>query len=291
MVGKKFIYTNLLIGNDSINISGDIADFPLSIDVSGSKIQEDYIISRRITRRYDIRRDSLVHMFMGLSQEEQQEQGAAIWGEISDIDNITKNLRIEYIKSRSDTYISVIDLGYLKDDLPKDTIQKIYDKYTPEIKSSKYAKLVEVYLRENISKIGDKYQDFEGFNQKEEMVKFSDIRGDFTLIDFTSAHCGPCIQAAEELLQINNIYSDSLTIVSFSGDPKKEVWLKSLQRDKIVWNSIWDGKGRYSETPIKYGVHGFPTFVLIDPVGLIIDKWSGYGEGSLKSKLKEHLGR
>lgn len=290
-VDKKFIYTNLIIGNDEIDIQGDILDFPWNVDIKGSKTQEDFNYSQSLTKKYNIKRDSLAQSFMKLPQDKQQEIAAEIWGEIGKIDSITTALRIDYIKSHPNTYTSVIELGYLKNQLPKDSIQKIYDQYTPKIKESKYAKVVEVFLRENILKIGDQYHDFEGLNQKDKNVKFSDVKGEYTLLDFTAAFCGPCIQAADELVEINKNYSDSLNIVSFSQDPKKDVWLKSLERDKVAWNSIWDGKGRYSETSIKYGIQGIPTFVLINPEGIIIDKWIGYEKGSILSRLEKSLSR
>lgn len=107
----------------------------------------------------------------------------------------------------------------------------------------------------------------------------------YILLDFTAAYCGPCVKSAEELRFINKTYNDSLIIVSFSGDSKKATWLNSLDRDSVSWISLWDGKGTFSETFIKYGVQGFPSFFLIDPNGKIIDKWVGYGKGSLESKL------
>lgn len=291
IVDEKFIYTNLLIGNDNITVKGDIKDFPRNLEIKGSKIQDDFNYSQSITKEYYIKRDSLVNAFMKLSQDKQKVNGEAIWGEIKNIDSTIDVLRINYIKSHPDTYTSVIELAYLKNQIPKDTIRKIFNRYKPEIKQSKYAKVVEVFLKENISKIGDKYHDFEGLNQKAQKVKFSDIKGEYTLLDFTSAFCGPCIQAAKELVEINKNYSDSLTIISFSGDPQKEVWLKAVERDKVSWNSVWDGKGRYSETSIKYGIQGIPAFVLINREGVIIDKWSGYGKGSIISHLEKKISK
>lgn len=288
-VDNKFINTNLLIGNDDIIVKGDILDFPWNVDITGSKTQKDFNYSQNITKEYNIKRDSLTQSFMILAPDKQQEMGGEIWKEVGKIDSITSALRLDYVKSHPNTYTSLIQLGYLKNQLPKDTIRKIFDKYNSKIKESKYAKVIEVFLRENISKIGDTYHDFEGLNQKDEKVEFSDIRGEYTLIDFTSAFCGPCIQAADELVEISKIYSDSLTIISFSGDPKKDVWLKSLVRDKVTWTSIWDGEGIYSETSIKYGIQGIPTFVLINPEGIIIDKWTGYGKGSIISRLEKKI--
>lgn len=292
IVDNKSVYTNLFIGNDDIKIKGDILDFPWHVDLKGSKTQEDFNYSQNITKEYNIKRDSLVQMFLKLPQDKQQEIGPEILKKIGKIDSIVTNLRIAYIKSHPDTYTSLIELGYLKNQLSKDTIHKIFNRYIPEIKKSKYAKVIEVFLRENILNIGDQYQDFKGINQREENMKLSDIKkGNYVLLDFTAAYCGPCMQAADELLEINKNYSDSLIIVSVSQDNNKEDWLKSLKRDKVIWNSIWDGEGIYSETSIKYGIQGLPTFVLINPQGIIIDKWPGYGEGSIINKLEKNLSK
>lgn len=77
-----------------------------------------------------------------------------------------------------------------------------------------------------------------------------------------------------------------IPLLDFNTDTKKEVWLSSLKRDSVSWNSLWDGKGSYSETYIKYGINGVPTFYLFAPDGKVIDKWIGYGEGSLENKVK-----
>lgn len=289
-IDKKFYYTNLLIGNDNIQVKGDIVDFPWNLDIKGSKIQEDFNYSQSLVKDHYIKRSSLVKTYMTLSQEERHNIGKGILKKMRLIDSIILAINTKYIKSHPNTYASIIQLGYHKNKLPKDTIQKIYSNYTAEIKDSKFAKIVEVFLKEKISKVGDKYHDFEGFNQKEEKVKFSDIKGEYTLLEFTSAYCGPCIQAADELVEICKNNKDSLTIVSFSGNSKKSVWLKSLERDKVTWNSIWDGKGRYSETYIKYGVQGYPTFILINPEGIILDKWSGYKKGSIIGRLENNKG-
>jgi thioredoxin-related protein len=90
-----------------------------------------------------------------------------------------------------------------------------------------------------------------------------------------------------ELNEISKKLADNLSVVSFSGDAGKETWLKSLTRDQPQWLSLWDGKGFYGETIIKYGVTGYPTFVLINPDGKIVSKWSGYEKGALEKKVQD----
>lgn len=283
--------TSLLIGNDSLHVSGDIKDFPWDVKKEGSKIQTEYNKARGLTSKFDKERDSLVTYFLKLESEAQQKEGKRIWGRIAKIDSIILSKRLNYLKN-NDSYISIIDLGYLKKNLNKDSIKLIFNNYSEEIKESKYGNVIKVYINSKTREIGDSIYDFKGINQNNKTMRLSDniISDKYTLIDFTSTYCGPCMKAADELLEVSDRFKDSIKIVSFSGDPKKENWMRGVQRDSISWNSIWDGKGRYSETAIKYGVNGFPTFVLINPEGFIIDKWSGYSEGSLIEHLKQNIG-
>ncbi len=287
IVSNEFIYTDLLIGNEKIKIEGDISDFPWNVNITGSQSQDDYNYLRDLRKYHDYKRDSILDSFFELPPDVQEQNANDIWNvQIKSIDDTIRALQIEYVKSHINTYSGIINLGYLKNSLPKDTVQALYNQLNDEIKSSKYARIIEIYLNEKISELGDYYHDFTAYNENGDTIIFSNLIGEYILLDFTAAYCGPCIQSAEELRLIDRTYSDSIKIVSFSGDVKKDIWLNSLKRDSVSWVSLWDGKGRSSDTYIKYGVEGVPSFFLMDPKGIIIDMWSGYGKGLLEYKLK-----
>ncbi|MFI5140078.1 MAG: DUF4369 domain-containing protein, partial [Sphingobacteriales bacterium] len=42
--GKNYYYVTLMIGNEDININGDIKDFPFDLSVTGSKTQDEHNI-------------------------------------------------------------------------------------------------------------------------------------------------------------------------------------------------------------------------------------------------------
>jgi len=286
-VSNEFIYAYLLIGNENIQLKGNRNDFPWNVRIDGSKTQDDYNRLRDLTKSFDIKRDSLVRSFFKMSAQEQQEKAKDIWdNQIKSLDDTTKALLIQYVKSHVNTYPGIINLDYLKKSLPKDTVQALYNQLNDEIRASKYARIIKIFLSEKIAEVGDYCHDFKALTNNGDTIRFSDLTGKYILLNFTSAYCGPCIQSVEELKMINKNYSDSLEIISLSTDMRKETWLESLERDTITWKYLWDGEGAYSETYIKYGIQGVPTFFLINSEGKIIDKWEGFGKGSLQKKLK-----
>ena len=86
--------------------------------------------------------------------------------------------------------------------------------------------------------------------------------------------------------QMVDTYSDSLQIISFSVDPSREVWQEALQRDSVCWTSLWNEDYIKRQTVfITYQVRGFPKFIVINPQGIIVDQWFGYGPGTFEEKI------
>lgn len=281
-----FRYTTLFINNENVQISGDINDFPSNLQITGSIVQDDYNRLLSLTNKFEPERDSLLGCFMKLPINEQEENGKVIADRVKAIDDTCFNLRLGYIKANLNTYPAILYLGYMKNDLPKDTVRQLFNRLTPEMKAFKLSRCIEIFLRDKIADVGDQCYDFEAINPRGDKVTLLETSQPYILLDFTTAYCGPCMQSLSELRNVYEIHKDSLMIVSFSADNKKEVWLNAVKRDKITWTSLWNGNGIYSETCIRYGVQGFPTFILIGPDRKIADKWSGYGKGMLIEKLK-----
>lgn len=288
IIGTQYIYTPLLLGNEKVNLKADISDFPWNVEVKGSKFQDEVNELNLHTKDLQIKRDSLVNLYYHLSDELKAEKHKTIWDEIGKIDKSLDSIKLNYIKSHPNSYASILQLGYMKSELPKDSTEKFFKNFSIDIKDSKYGKQLKFYLNSNILKVGDEFYDFEALNTKEENVRFSTLRKNYSLLEFTMTHCMPCKQALKELRELNQSQSDSLSIVSFSIDTKKETWLNAFEEDSINWISLWDGKGYYGKTPLSYGVNSFPTFVLIDKNGRIIDTWRGYKDGSIKEHLKKN---
>ena len=289
--GKDYYYTNLLFKNgDTITVTGDKKDFPFYINKSGAKIQEEMNILEIETRDLDNEYDKLVKEYFSMDEKEKENKGDSIRKRLKEINKIISQKTKEYVINNPNTFNTIITLGYNKKMFSKDTLKNILKNLNPTIRRSKYGQALETYVNSKIIDENDKYYNFTAQDQKGNKVNFANLfeKDKYILLDFTATYCGPCIQSAEELKEIHNKYSDKIKVVSFCVDTKKEVWEKGLKRDKVNWISLWDGKGKFSPTYIRYGIQGVPTFFLINPNGIVVKKQVGYGENLLTKKLKEN---
>lgn len=165
-------------------------------------------------------------------------------------------------------------------------VTKMYNSLDSNLKNDAYGEEIALTLYPpKVVKVGEPMYDTVLIDLDGKPHHLADFKGKYILLDFWSFGCGPCHASVPEMKEISEKLRDSLVIVSLSSDNKK-VWKQASEYFKMTWNNFSDGKenrGIYA----KYGVKGIPNYVLITPNGIIKDIWTGYGDGSLKSKIKE----
>ena len=101
--------------------------------------------------------------------------------------------------------------------------------------------------------------------------------------------CGGCILSAPETRRLSEKYKKELYVIGINLDTRKELWEKATRRDSITWINLSDGKGTFGGAFIAYGIEAFPTYILIDPQGIIIDRWTGSQNSIYFEKLSKYL--
>lgn len=121
--------------------------------------------------------------------------------------------------------------------------------------------------------VGAKAPDFSQETPDGELLKLSDLRGKYVLLDFWASWCGPCRRENPNVVKLYNQYKDAgFTILGVSLDRNRERWLKAIDDDGLDWHHVSDLKGWQNEVAQMYEVRGIPRTLLLDPEGKIIGK-------------------
>jgi peroxiredoxin len=122
------------------------------------------------------------------------------------------------------------------------------------------------------TKIGATAKDFEQRSFTGNVVRLSDYKGKYVLLDFWASWCGPCRKEHPGLLKAYEIFkTKNFEIISISLDNNKQAWVKAIEKDGLLWPNISDLKGMQNEVAILYGVQSIPANFLINPDGKIIN--------------------
>jgi len=103
------------------------------------------------------------------------------------------------------------------------------------------------------------------------LVKVSDFRGKYLLIDFWASWCGPCRKENPNVVKAYEEFKDkNFTILGVSLDNSKAKWLEAIKKDELPWTQISDLKGWDTPVTKLFGLIGIPFNMLVDPEGKIL---------------------
>ena len=122
-----------------------------------------------------------------------------------------------------------------------------------------------------------------------EVLKLSDLKGQYVLIDFWASWCGPCRKENPNVRKVYAKYHDKgFEILGVSLDKNSSAWLNAIKQDDLQWRHISDLKYWQSDVVPEYQIKGIPLTYLVDPEGNIAAK--NLRGTSLEQKLAEIFG-
>lgn len=197
-----------------------------------------------------------------------------------------------FITSNLDSYVSLVSLSEYAGPFPEvDDTYALFNKLSPHIRNTLLGQEYNKFLKDlQDLNIGTVAPEFIQNDTTGNPISLSSFRGKYVLLDFWASWCGPCREESAHMRQLYQDFSNrNFTILGISLDAAddKEVWIKAIKDDGLVWTQVSDLKHWDNSIVKLYSIKAIPQTFLIDPNGIIIARGLNYEE--LKDKLNTIL--
>jgi len=209
---------------------------------------------------------------------------------------------IDFIKSHPNSYVSLIALQeykyYLdgKDDYSPSVehhleLKTYYGQLSHPVRATALGKQLGKDIDADlVLKPGAIAPEFAQPDVSGKMVRLSDFKGKYVLLDIWASWCGPCRKNNPELVKIyHDFKSRNFTILGISLDDVegKNSWMKAIKDDHLEWTQVSDLKHWDNLVTKLYSIKAIPESILIGPDGKIVARQI-YGN-DLREKLNQLL--
>lgn len=182
-------------------------------------------------------------------------------------------------------------LFWVRLNLPKDTVEAVWNRLPDEMKTSPYGKSIRMHLDTHQIEEGARYADFEATAADSRPFRLSSLEGKYIVLLYDGISCmGE--EGRNELKQLYESTSrDDLEIVvyciSSSPEQLREDYVEKMN---LPFTLVSDFKMDHTPFKIIYGAQARPTVFVIDPTGTVVLKTTGVNPqdlNNIKFKLRK----
>lgn len=106
-------------------------------------------------------------------------------------------------------------------------------------------------------------------------VSLSQFRGKWVVIDFWGSWCPWCIKGFPALKDAYKKYAGKMEIIGVDCNDGIDAWKKALAKYELPWVNVYNAEQGGGKILEDYAVEGFPTKVVVNPEGKIVNITSG----------------
>lgn len=270
------------------NLIGDSLPFS---HIEGGPTESDYLDYRLIINNLVAIQQKMQADFNAAVQNNDMNAQTAIRNEYQNLNGQfiagIKNFVKTHPKSAVSGYIIYTDFN--NPAIPVTDVEEALNSLDKSILETKFAKLAAKRVNDvRGTTVGYPANNFSQTSSDGKVVKLSDFRGKYVLLDFWASWCRPCRMENPNVVAAYNRFKDKgFTVLGVSMDSNKDPWLAAIQQDGLTWTHVSDLKGWANEVGKTYNVTSIPQNYLIDRDGKIIAK--DLRGAALDEKLAEIL--
>lgn len=260
-----------------LNISGGLYDQPAMKEITALESQAKDLQKRGIALMDQARQYGQMDGFDPDSLKALQDKGRELLKESSAIFGRRDPLEEAYVRDNPDAAYSAELLHYdyktMKD---FDRYDSAFRALSPRVQASPAGRAVADYIAAvRSTEVGATAPDFEGKDLDGQVLRLSDLRGKYVLIDFWGTWCGPCRASTPTLVKLyEDLRGQNFEMVSIATNERNDdYWKKVIADEKMTWRHLNDSHSPAGqEIQPAYAVMGVPSCFLIGPDGRIVLK-------------------
>lgn len=290
IIEGKPAYTWFILSNARLKFKGN-ADSMRQANIAGSKELADAEALRKTIKPFFASQSASFDSSFAAFNRGDSATGLKYEEMNVAITNRMNDSIAHFIVKHPNSYVSLAKLNELWKSYGSKRAKKLFSALSPTLQNHNIGKQLkyEIFESEQLTALNNKAITFEQKDSSNRLVRLSDYKGKYVLVDFWASWCMPCRAENPTLKKAYEKYNQKgFEILGVSLDNIKSAWLNALRKDDLPWKNVSDLNGFKNVVAQKYAVTELPTSYLLDSEGKIIAK-NLRGE-SLLMKLQSIFG-
>lgn len=276
----KFVRVFLVPGN-KVDISGKLDYKSLNYIVKGDELNNTYSTRRTQSLKTSVELNDFMLRIDSMQYNNVDEKIIDKLGEdLMSRQNEAMAADREYIKANPGKDLSAFYLSnqpldslpvYLEH-LEVGVRNGVFGKMLDAI-SARYKKSKEIAEAQKKVVEGTQAPDFALKSLNGEVVKLSDFKDKYIVIDFWGSWCYWCMKGVPQMKEYYQKYKDRIEFIGIACRDKDDAWRAAIEENQLNWVQLFNLTD--ADAPILYGVSGYPTKFILDKDHKVVFKVIG----------------